>query len=922
MFKFNIIDYTTNPLGDTTMIDEPVGFDAVDLAFKRDEQWHSIFEFFDDTIKGLKFYDNAMGILKNAYDTTGIDANVLLEISYRCDEISEFLPLYTGSFFFSSYKEICGIECYVEIGVQSTSCLMKWRNKFDQKVDLENRFIPIKDCIEQSFTERTVFVANDIFILRGKYDKLISVGDTITISGTASNNGIFTVQAISYYLAPGDIPSTAVTVNELTIVSEFDVMATFDGCFYAKILPAYDALGTDIILNATTLVFNNEATMKDPYRLLYTDDILNTSLISTAASYYFSFNFENVAFAEMDDFTASNFFYGAIGADNQLFAQSKMVALFEQKPKPKLRCTSTVQVDTRLKGNFYFQTNDTVNGNGAIDMFVIDLNDTILQQITLVDDLDLFGSSDAIPFDVTDSRTLFLNDGDRVYIVYRISSLQYLSGNPTTGTPSDPFEVNLSFDIGSFKMQALSYCESTVAKGYLVNEVLSRITEYNTADCMRVYSEYFGRENAQPYPSLADGCAGLEAITSGLLVRQARQFDGTENTLIASLKEIYDNLSAIHNLGMGIETDPNRPGYNLVRVEPYKYFYNDSVVLECDYPTSVQVAVQEGKYVTTFKSGYSKYESEEVNGLYEIHGRREYRTDIEDASNELNKESTFIASGNTIEVTRRKFGTTSKDWRYDNDKFIICTVKRTGGVFSVEGEFVAPSAIVVTGDYSYLIAGDTIQVSGSTSNDGIYTILSSVLALGSTAIAVQEPIVTEPVGTFTITLMLIGYENETFPLTDGVDSFNIYEPFTQYNLRITPARNSMRWLSRIQQNNKTALSNLIFTDATGNKVAEVDLTAYATCPGEAQSIKENTDISQALFSDATDAQAKYTNELISFEYPVSETQLQAIIANPYGKVGFKCGSMTDYQYGWIVNFKRKFADGMAQITLKPEYIQL
>lgn len=34
LFQFTIIDYTTNPLGDSTIIEEPIGWDGGNLRYK------------------------------------------------------------------------------------------------------------------------------------------------------------------------------------------------------------------------------------------------------------------------------------------------------------------------------------------------------------------------------------------------------------------------------------------------------------------------------------------------------------------------------------------------------------------------------------------------------------------------------------------------------------------------------------------------------------------------------------------------------------------------------------------------------------------------------------------------------------------------------------------------------------------------
>ena len=49
IFKFTITDYTTNPSGTSTIVDEPIGYDTVAMRLKRDTRWHGFFDFWDDS---------------------------------------------------------------------------------------------------------------------------------------------------------------------------------------------------------------------------------------------------------------------------------------------------------------------------------------------------------------------------------------------------------------------------------------------------------------------------------------------------------------------------------------------------------------------------------------------------------------------------------------------------------------------------------------------------------------------------------------------------------------------------------------------------------------------------------------------------------------------------------------------------------
>lgn len=229
-----------------------------------------------------------------------------------------------------------------------------------------------------------------------------------------------------------------------------------------------------------------------------------------------------------------------------------------------------------------------------------------------------------------------------------------------------------------FKVELQSTFPPTDAKVYLVNEALSRITESVTGDCMRVYSDYFGRTDAQPYASPSEGCGAMEVITNGLKIRNVpKQQDAGGNDMpqtSISMKKLFEGLNAIHNIGFGMETDPNRANHDLIRIEPIKYFYDNTVVLQLDKIAEVERRVLFEEHYSLFEFGYQKWEAEQFSGLDEFATKRKYRNTSKVIQKTLSQLSSLIASGYSIEVTRRfqYKDASTKDWRYDNDIFIIC----------------------------------------------------------------------------------------------------------------------------------------------------------------------------------------------------------------------------------------------------------
>ena len=77
-----------------------------------------------------------------------------------------------------------------------------------------------------------------------------------------------------------------------------------------------------------------------------------------------------------------------------------------------------------------------------------------------------------------------------------------------------------------------------------------------------------------------------------------------------------------------------------------------------------------------------------------------------------------------------------------------------------------------------------------------------------------------------------------------------------------------------------------------------------------------------MLTDVSVAAPIYKPEKIIFEYPITWEQYLLIRENPYGLIGYQCGS-GDIEYGWIEDFQLKPTGpngGLGQFTLKPQTI--
>jgi hypothetical protein len=153
-------------------------------------------------------------------------------------------------------------------------------------------------------------------------------------------------------------------------------------------------------------------------------------------------------------------------------------------------------------------------------------------------------------------------------------------------------------------------------------------------------------------------------LTNGLKLR--RKADASN--LFISWENLFNNTSKIFNMGWGIS------GTDLI-IDKAKKFYQQLNTITLGSVNEVKISHAKDFLFGKINVGYSKWESEEYNGLDEMNTSRKYSRKGSNSDRTLDLISQFITAGYTIEITRRK-SPFSSDWRYDSDTFII---NRNGG---------------------------------------------------------------------------------------------------------------------------------------------------------------------------------------------------------------------------------------------------
>lgn len=817
--------------------------------------------FFNNQGQDFEYHGDGERVLKSAYDIDGIQADCSLIVEENCGKGFELLD--TSKFNFNDYDHIDENTCFVKCPLESTGEVMDIRNRVDQKVNLET---------DKAFDETTTLAT---------YGKL-------PFSLTLPSKGIF-IQ--DYFKNDNDFETPVQGVPE----NNNPGSPPFNNSEYGMIEVGFDNNVSSEIGNASSLT-------QSIYRCVLT----SAGSLGCASFDRFELTPLYPTVQYISPLDASPWVNFQEGTRNYNAIDNPCgLELIIQGEITDVQCGIM---------NMYFVLAILPKGRiGNVE------SDYIFHTISGVGGA-TYGGNFSINIGIFDNNFI-LNKGDRIYAFFPIyhfrSEAAIASGVPAW---------KMKFNTGNyFKLNNLSHTPATPSKVFAINEAISRVTEVITNDKVRAFSEYFGRTDSEPYSHDDDGCGSLEVITDGLRIRrQENKIVGKTNFFSVSLKDLFEGLNPIHHIGMGLETDPNRSGFNRLRVEPWYHFYNDSVLMYCTGVNKISRKVFQKEIYSTFRFGYVKWEAEEYNGLDEFLTKRTYRTSLKEIINELTKLSPFVASGYALEVTRRIGNESSQDWRYDKETFIICVTR----VRKIHVKFFAATNKMVFDidtDGSEFLGPTTITISGSVSNNGTRNIfVVSILSIPGQATQVEIGFsggTTVDEESYDVTFDIVSPSGLFVELGNVINPANIIDPRTLYNYRISPIRNAMRWMSKVLESYRKFDNDakIIFTDGEGNYFAEGEMESLI-CKIENTTLVENMTIDKNIFVDEDQVKPFMRPERIVYEYPMNSCDYKNIKTNPGGLIYFDNGC--ECGYGYIDTIIYRPDEGLGNFNLIPAITDL
>ncbi len=609
--------FTLNPDTDNKVISEPIGWADIVFTLRRDKKWHGVF--FEYSLP-LKFYDDptdatkdAYTFLKTEYELNGVNGMAILKVEYAGSDTDAFTEEGQWRLEFVSYVEECSEVCLIEMNLAANNHLMTFRNRYDQKVNLDADF---------SFDGTTALTP-------------------------------YTALPISVSLPP------------ITVLQQADLETVPSGVIsYSE---------ADVVLNG----------------------------IGTSTQNIIGYvNWNLVPVGGLDEIDTRNL------AVNEFVQFADITPIYTMQYAGEYTFTFDLQ-GTSGASVITTANNTTCVGDDKFNEFDIQVWIDAAGVPELLHSANYVGcyssiADPSIPLaGVVRTYNLAANDEVKIYV--RLEA----TGEYNRALVDKDVDFTITFNgLLNLNVQGKTLSVSSNHNLYLVNEVGSRIIEAITDDNMRFLSNYYGRTDSEPYaaPEGADGIGSLKALTTGLELR-----DAFLPQLTMSFEEFFDGLTAIDNVGIGIEDDTARAGYEVIRCESVPYFYGTAVLIQLDKIPAVTIKPAADEIFSTLRIGYEKWEAEEYYGLDEWNTERTYRTDLSSVRNELQQISKFIASGYAIEITRRfkiYSSVTKEDWRFDYDTFIICLKRGSSDPYDVEQGNITASANMVdsTTIYNYRIS--------------------------------------------------------------------------------------------------------------------------------------------------------------------------------------------------------------------------
>lgn len=236
----------------------------------------------------------------------------------------------------------------------------------------------------------------------------------------------------------------------------------------------------------------------------------------------------------------------------------------------------------------------------------------------------------------------------------------------------------------------------TTIKAFPYYEALLKTCQIITDKENCFSSFFFGRPDTPITQYSVEGEVGF--VTKGIMFRASNQ----ENvTIPVKLKDLFESLSAIYRIGLGVENDK-------VVIEELDYFYDDNVILDLSdiiRQEDIKKEVSPEKFYNTLEFGYNSYDYEEKKGLLEFNTSSSWTTVVKSVPNEFSKVSQYRADGEGMRKILNAVNASdydqSEDVAGDENIFMIKAYSNKGDYIALTNQGYSDITGDVYADYLY-----------------------------------------------------------------------------------------------------------------------------------------------------------------------------------------------------------------------------
>lgn len=636
----------------------PKGWEETELVLKRHEKYDGIFK--DYTVKAEFFCGAGKEYVDDIYDTQGIEAEVTVLIEIDCDDSGDYQTLYEGVLMMKTYEKVQAAPEYTKVNLMQSGIIQTVLNRLETKVNLSSL----------ETLDGTTLTALDFgpyeLTLHSKLIKKISNLNFSTDVPTSITTPI--PSPTGWFLIGGDFDNINVNYDGSSGVR------TLEHSFSQTVIPdnpvinEVDLFSSDVSSLTRSDTFPADNTQfQNEVLYLIENDIPETITLSGKFKYAVQVDFDWIT--------------GSPGAVHDVTA--------ELTPSLYIQVGNNIQL---------IETKSTIYGSAVLDA-------TVTPVVT------------ATPIPFTELSFEFseiftnVNDGDPIKVYIKFTS---------TRTAERPEGLGQSYNIDIFqygfvkedfseseksfiKVVEDSVAEESTANAFAIFETGAQIARVITDQADSFRSSFYGRKNSQPYSYTENGCGSFMAFIDGL---QARGFPLANNPISMSMKDYFEGLFPIHNIGLGIKEEN---GNYYIIAEEKEFFYRREAILTFNNVTNLVTKIDESKFFNLVNIGYSAWEKEGTNGLDEYNSKRQFALKNKQVGKTLDLISEFVASPYALEETRRKqyIDFPTEDTSYDKSIFPICLNR------SVDGSGIPDSLDVAEKDENF--PGTTNVLSPETS---------------------------------------------------------------------------------------------------------------------------------------------------------------------------------------------------------------